>query len=120
VVYSEFWLNVEAREARRDLSSPYQMHRSVGRLVDGGKVLWRQEGKKLLLLSTRAPQWELLKEDYLARLPLSRPYPVDRMELLNRRLFFRLRANPIKNPEEHCRPGKANSAGGGGREVELA
>lgn len=97
---SSFELNLDHKDARRDLGNPYEMHRTLARLVDGGHALWRQEGERVLLLSESEPQWAVLSSDYFATPPGSKPFPLDNLKLAQRRLRFRLQANPTKSIKE--------------------
>ena len=100
MILSRFELNLNCREARRDLSNPYEMHRSLSRLLSNSRCLWRLEDRSVLLLSESAPDWDNLDKTYFQGRPSSRPYPVEKMMLDGRRLQFRLLANPTKSIRE--------------------
>ena len=95
MILSRFVLNQDHDQARRDLSNPYEMHRTVKKLVGEETPLWRLEERVVLMQSQTQPNWQALPEDYFAQSPLGRPLPLDRMQLENRNLRFRLRANPV-------------------------
>jgi CRISPR system Cascade subunit CasE len=103
---SKLVLNSRDRHARRDLASPYEMHRSLWRAFpdnDPGRVMFRvdpdQAGapRVVLVQSNLQPEWKRLDE-------LGQAYLLARPELKEfqpsfapgQRLRFRLRANPTK------------------------
>jgi CRISPR system Cascade subunit CasE len=94
MILSRFVLDVDHSEARRDLSNPYDMHRTVKRLCGEETPLWRLENDLVLMQSETEPAWSALHKDYLARDPEQRPFPVEKLQLEGRELRFRLRANP--------------------------
>lgn len=100
MILSRFELNLDCREARRDLGNPYEMHRSLARLLSNSRCLWRLEDKNVLLLSEVTPDWSHLESEYFQGRPHSREYPVEKMKLEGRRLRFRLLANPTKSIKE--------------------
>jgi len=94
------------RAARRDLASPYEMHRTILRAfpdrADGGpgRVLFRVEPVAdgsppvVLVQSDKPPDWSLLgdADGYLAATPACKPVTLSLRP--GQRLRFRLRANP--------------------------
>lgn len=94
MILSRFVLDTEHADARRDLSNPYDMHRTIKRLCGEETPLWRLEDRMVLMQSKTEPAWSRLGEEYLAREPEQRPFPLDKLKLEGRELRFRLRANP--------------------------
>lgn len=94
MILSRFVLDVDHSDARRDLSNPYDMHRTVKRLCGEETPLWRLENDLVLMQSETEPAWSALHRDYLAREPEQRPFPLEKLQLEGRELRFRLRANP--------------------------
>ncbi|TYO97620.1 CRISPR-associated Cse3 family protein [Geothermobacter ehrlichii] len=112
-------LNLRCREARRDLSDPYQLHATLCRAFSPpeskcpkGGFLWRLEPEtdalgqpRILVQSRTLPDWERIGvKDWLADIAPA----IDLMDRLNidslkagQRFRFRLRANPSV-----CRAGK--------------
>lgn len=108
-------LNSGNGQARRDLSNPYETHRSLVRaFVNGEKdiptrFLWRLQldgmwaNPEILVQSVQRGNWSVLENlpGYLARSTESKEIPLETW-LQERRLYrFRLRANPTV-----CRNGK--------------
>lgn len=108
-------LNSGNGHARRDLSNPYEMHRSLVRaFVDGDKdiptrFLWRLQldgmwaNPEILVQSAQQGNWSVLDNfpGYLIRSAESKEIPLETW-LQERRIYrFRLRANPTV-----CRNGK--------------
>jgi len=104
VFLSKLTLNLENPRARRDLADPYEMHRTLSRLVPPGeRLLWRLESGRALeppyvLVQTEGPQdwtalWEACRRDYGELAPDS-PKPFHPVFRTGERLRFRLRANP--------------------------
>jgi CRISPR system Cascade subunit CasE len=100
VILSQFQLNLDNPEARRDLGNRYEMHRTLKKLVSGGQVLWRLEGRAVLLLSDSSPDWSQTSAGYLAGQPRTKTYPVEELKLSDRKLRFRLQANATKSIKE--------------------
>jgi CRISPR system Cascade subunit CasE len=94
MILSRFVLDIEHTDARRDLANPYDMHRTVKRLCGEETPLWRLEDRVVLMQSETAPAWSKLAEEYLARDPEQRPFPLEKLRLEGREIRFRLRANP--------------------------
>ena len=69
---SELHLNPRSRAARRDLGSPYEIHRTIKRAFpdgepEGNRLLFRVDGGVVLVQSSMAePDWTHLPEDYCA------------------------------------------------------
>ena len=109
---SKLVLNARGRDARRDLASPYEMHRTIlSAGFDGvpkediGRVLFRvdedrtgREPPFVLIQSERQPEWSKLPRDYAAQQPECKQY--DPQFRTGQRLRFRLRANPTKRLRE--------------------
>jgi CRISPR system Cascade subunit CasE len=108
VFLSKLILNVRDRLARRDLASPYEMHRTIlSAGFDGvpkdavGRVLFRTDEDRtgrappvVLVQSDREPDWARLPSGYTTRGPECKPF--DPQFRVGQRLRFRLRANPTK------------------------
>ncbi len=121
---SKLTLNLENPKARRDLADPYEMHRTLARLVGHRKdrLLWRLEtGRGLappyVLIQTQGPQdwealWAVCGKDYGELAPDS-PKAFTPALRPGERLRFRLRANPsvMRNRKRY---------GLVGREAQLA
>jgi CRISPR system Cascade subunit CasE len=105
-------LNPRHPQARRDLSSAYEMHRSLSRaFVDSAKAqphrfLWRLESTtpgsatdefaRVLIQSSRSGQWEALSDraDYLHATPQEKKVDLDTLLVPGRSCIFRLVCNP--------------------------
>jgi len=108
VFLSQLVLNPRDARARRDLASPYELHRtvlSVGfdgvTMGDIGRVLFRADADPagrtppvVLVQSEREPDWTRLPAGYTARGPACKSF--DPRFRVGQRLRFRLRANPTK------------------------
>src|SRR5687768_3848945 len=103
---SRLLFNPRSPQARRDLSAPYQMHRTLLRAFPDteeggpGRVLFRvdvtrETGQAVVLVqSEQPPQWEALPAGYLRGPAESKPFaPVF---TAGQALIFRLRANPTR------------------------
>jgi CRISPR system Cascade subunit CasE len=106
-------LNPRSKQARRDLSDPYQMHATLCRAFfpeetrcSPGALLWRlepetdREGRPLVLIqSHETADWSRLPSDWLAYtdpgLDLVQRLSLDALEA-GQAYRFRLRANPCK------------------------
>lgn len=122
---SKLILNPRCREARRDVGSPYELHRTLVRAFETEPgtdyrarhgVLFRLEplayGAALptvLVQSVSVPDWHELPEAYLLREPESKP--LNLAFSIGQTLAFRLMANPTKKEK---RPGQRQ-----GRRVAL-
>lgn len=109
MVLSKVVLNLSSRYARRDLADPWEMHRTLMRLVDNGasKPLWRLERRRIeappeLFLQTESePEWSALKElddSYFVHAS-SRPNRLLENIRTGDVLNFRVRANPTVKRE---------------------
>ena len=92
MILSRLMLDPRNASARRDLTNPYQMHRTVRRLCPEGVALWRIEEAGLLLQSAAPPDWSRLPKGYAGSLPSQRSFDVEQLEL-DGTLRFRLMAN---------------------------
>lgn len=105
---SKLVLNSKNPCVRRDIGSPYDMHKTILRVGfsdtskdDLGRVLFRVDkdpaGKLppiVLVQSELEPAWETLPENYTATTPEWKTY--DPQFQIGQKLRFRLRANPTK------------------------
>lgn len=94
MILSRFALDTEHRDARRDISNPYEMHRTVRKLCPDETPLWRLEANLILMQSQTSPAWSKLEAGYFESKPEQRPFPLEKLKLEGRELRFRLRANP--------------------------
>ena len=100
---SKLALNVSSRDVKRDISNPYELHRTLSRVLEGhdGRTLWRLETPPygapfILVQSAEMPDWEALGTRYL------REAEVKAFTLrftTGRGYYFRLRANPVVTRE---------------------
>lgn len=98
-------LNIEDRAVRRDLSNPYEMHRTTARAfaLPGDEAvqsyLWRLEATTadaipyLLVQSASPARWDALPHGYLLSLQ-ERSWNPELVLTPGRRVAFRIRANP--------------------------
>ena len=105
---SKLTLNPEHAPARRDLASPYQLHKTLANAFGDAPegvhrkthgVLFRVEdvgpgGVPVLVQSTSEPDWRQLEPGYLTRLEGPKPVVLELAE--GQRLRFRLVANPVR------------------------
>ena len=107
---SRLLLNPEHAQARKDLASPYELHRTLGRAFPMAasnryrsecSVLFRIEpvapngqGSVVLVQSISEPDWNLLPQGYALR--IDGPKPFDPLFTEGQRLRFRLVANPVR------------------------
>ncbi len=127
---SRLILNPRSRDARRDISSPYELHRTLMRAFPtaaqngADRVLFRldlpREGgySMVLVQSETSPDWSYLSQDnYLLDDFSDRPNPewkeFDPQFTTGQILAFRLRANPTK------REAVKRDDGGRGRRLGL-
>jgi len=101
---SELHLNPRSRDARRDLASPYEMHRTLKRAFPDGepeenRLLFRLEGaadegasRVLVQCAVAEPDWTHLPEDY-CRLVMG-PKRIAPALAAGMICAFRLHANP--------------------------
>jgi len=115
-------LNPAHPQARRDLVSAYELHRSLARAyapdatTPPARFLWRQEagpgglpGTTVLVQGAVAGNWQTLDESglhdagYLARLDANKPVDLDRIVRIGQACRFRLLANPTvtRNGKRH-------------------
>lgn len=104
---SKLVLNPRDAKARRDLVSPYEMHRTILSVgfdgtpkADLGRVLFRADSDPtartpsvVLIQSSREPTWGKLPTGYAVDVGTK---PFDPQFRAGQRLRFRLRANPTK------------------------
>ena len=106
---SRLQLNPVHPQARRDLSSAYEMHRSLARVyatsddAPPARFLWRLEreaagppGSIVLVQAAQLGAWSQItdREGYLVRIDANKPVTEDRLVQQGRRYRFRLLANP--------------------------
>lgn len=105
---SRLTITPEHEQARRDLGSPYELHRTLSKAFGDAPegvhrkthgVLFRvddarQGGVPVLVQSTTEPDWTALPASYLARLDEPKPFEPTFAE--GQRLRFRLVANPVR------------------------
>jgi len=103
---SKLVLNIRDRQARRDLASPYELHRTLWRAFpenDPGRILFRVDSDQrggapiVLVQSDLAPDWGRLEERgarYLLGAPDFKEFAPT--FATGQQLRFRLRANPTK------------------------
>jgi CRISPR system Cascade subunit CasE len=103
---SKLLLNSGDRYARRDLASPYELHRTLWRAFpndDPGRILFRTDSDRsgshsiVLVQSDLEPDWTRLTDlgrSYLLAGPEHKPFQPK--FAASQRLRFRLRANPTK------------------------
>jgi CRISPR system Cascade subunit CasE len=111
---SQLTLNPRSRQVRRELSNPYEMHRTLlqafpdkdaggpGRVLFRFDTLGRAAEQKLVVLvqSDKEPNWDNLPDSDTYLLPTFDPNPATKefspAFIAGQRLYFRLRANPTK------------------------
>jgi CRISPR system Cascade subunit CasE len=104
---SRLTLDPQHPRARRDLSSPYEMHRSLTRafVADAADIparfLWRHERDRarpdaatVLVQSAVPGRWSALEADDWCAIEADKPVPVERLVQAGRQFHFRLLANP--------------------------
>lgn len=101
---SRLRLELYARQVRRDVADPYQLHRTLSRAFPGsadggpGRVLFRvevdptTEGAVVLVQSDKQPEWANLPDDYAS----VEVKPFDPSFTVGQPLVFRLRASPSR------------------------
>ena len=102
-------LDLGSAQVRRDVSNPYEMHRTLSRVFADDAVtaphlfLWRaeslatlQDGAVLLVQSDRAGKWDVLRQmpGYLRDLHADRQLDLARYLVAGAHYHFRLVANP--------------------------
>lgn len=103
MVLSKLTLNVSSREVRRDVSNPYELHRTLSRVLEeqDGRILWRLEtppyGSPFVLVQSPAvPDWNMLGARYLRAVEVKAFTP---LFMAGKGFYFRLRANPVVTRE---------------------
>jgi CRISPR system Cascade subunit CasE len=99
---SKLTLNPRDRDARRDLSNPYDLHSSLKRTIPDGRFLWRLENTRtqgspvVLVQHAGQPEWAALSETYLDAHDGVQTRALELAQLLqsDRLLRFRVCANP--------------------------
>jgi CRISPR system Cascade subunit CasE len=95
VYLSRLTLNPRNRLARTDTANPYEMHRTLARILEPEtNYLWRLEDTVLLVQSESRPDWGQLEPGYLASPSESKAFELEKIGMLERPLRFRLSANP--------------------------
>ena len=106
---SELWLsrlelNASSREAMRDVSSPYEMHRTLLRAFEnnaaGAGMLYRVDGATVIVQSHECPDWKKLPDGYVRRChtkPAAEQLDGATSQV-GRQFKFRLRANTARRP----------------------
>jgi len=101
VFLSKLVLDVRSRAVRRDLGNPYELHRTLSRVLEDqeGRILWRvetpQHGPPLVLVqSPEAPEWRGLERERYLRTPGEVKGFTPRFGA-GQRFYFRLRANTV-------------------------
>lgn len=130
---SRLTLNPRAFAARRDLSSPYELHATLCRAFAAPgeavpRFLWRLEPLRrstlptILVQSVGVPGWEVLTADafngYLAEQPEAKPVPLEHLQP-GQILRFRLKANPTVTKRDPDDPAKRKRHGLKGVEEQL-
>ncbi len=120
---SRLMLNPRSRQARRDINSSYELHRTIMRAFPGesdggpGRVLFRIElprekgGAIVLVQSEKSPDWSSLVKGYLFDNDLHQSNPdwkeIDPKIAPGQILSFRIRANPTKREAVKRENGKS-------------
>ncbi|WP_018111807.1 type I-E CRISPR-associated protein Cas6/Cse3/CasE [Thermus igniterrae] len=106
---SKLVLNPRSKAARKDLASPYEMHRTLSKAVSQAlkegkeRLLWRLEPTRsleapvVLVQTLTEPDWSVLEKDYAEVFP---PKPFTPVLREGQVLRFRLRANPSKRAKD--------------------
>ena len=116
---SKLILNPDHAQARQDLTSPYELHRTLGRAFPSAEtkryrqecgVLFRVEPPTrqetaVLVQSTAKPDWSRLQNGYALR--ADGPKAVAPAIAEGQRLRFRLLANPVRRTREEGEDGKS-------------
>lgn len=104
---SQIMIDVDLRSAMRAMASPQVMHAIIeGGFESSDKKLWRLDGEKLLVVSSRPPS----DPAYFAQLSTEAPLTKDYQPFLNsieekRDYYFRMAANPVHSVPSSV-PGK--------------
>ncbi|WP_234554302.1 type I-E CRISPR-associated protein Cas6/Cse3/CasE [Thermus caliditerrae] len=106
---SKLVLDLRSKAARRDLASPYEMHRTLSKAVSQAlaekreRLLWRLEPTRgledpvVLVQTLTEPDWGVLEAGYARVFP---PKPFHPALHPGQVLRFRLKANPSKRERE--------------------
>lgn len=106
---SKLVLDLRSKTARRDLASPYEMHRTLSKAVSAPlregreRLLWRLEPARsvdtpvVLVQTLNPPDWSVLDKGYATVYPPKEFRPALQEGQV---LRFRLRANPSKRFKE--------------------
>ncbi|ADW21866.1 type I-E CRISPR-associated protein Cas6/Cse3/CasE [Thermus scotoductus] len=106
---SKLKLDLRSKAVRRDLASPYEMHRTLSRAVSQAlkegkeRLLWRLEPTRgteppvVLVQTLTLPDWDALEKGYAEVYP---PKPFQPALREGQILRFRLRANPSKRARD--------------------
>lgn len=111
---SRLQLDRNHKQARNDLSNPYQLHASFCRAFapedqKPPRFLWRlEEGKnpQVLVQSAEVPDWDTLSQrfpGYFAQSPQTKPVPLEQLQV-GQTLRFRLKANPTLTKKDPNNP----------------
>jgi CRISPR system Cascade subunit CasE len=126
---SKLILNSRSRQARRDLASPYEMHRTLWRAFpkhETGRILFRVEAERcqsnpiVLVQSDLQPEWQRLDAlglDYLLTRPELKEFQPS--IVAGQRLRFRLRANPTKKVGTPSREERLTGKKDNGQRIAL-
>jgi CRISPR system Cascade subunit CasE len=75
---SKLTLNPRSPAVRRDTSNPYEMHRTLARVLEGEpEFRWRLEDTMLLVQSATRPDWGQLEPNYLLKPSESKAFNLD-------------------------------------------
>lgn len=112
---SKLTLNISSYRVQKELSNPYQLHRTIMRafpdnlnkLKDDGRILFRIErytknpNPSVLVQSSICPDWSFLLEDkdYLIKSPLFKQFNYPNFSKGNK-YWFRLYTNPTKKSDK--------------------
>jgi CRISPR system Cascade subunit CasE len=127
---SKLVLNIRDRQARCDLASPYELHRTLWRAfppTNPGRIMFRVDPDRagahsiVLVQSDLRPEWHRLaqlRSHYFLTPP---PEPKDLHLSLapGQRLRFRLRANPTKKVGTTCKQDRLAGKKGNGQRIAL-
>lgn len=95
---SRLTLSHKNRRARADLANPYELHRTLARVVENAPhTLYRVEENQVLVQSSVQPDWSRLEPGYLHRPAEARSVDYRNQVKVGETLRFRLRANPCIN-----------------------
>jgi len=94
---SQIKLNADLKSAKRALSSPQIMHAIIERCFDSSEQkLWRLDGEKLLIVSTKPPSEPEAALQLSTDLPMTKDYGPYLASIKKGKVYrFRLTANPV-------------------------